>query len=43
MHVFRVQTRVKHTMRLEKAGVVFFVVAGTGDSGRVNLPRLQQK
>lgn len=25
MHVFKVQTRVKHTMRVEKAGVVFML------------------
>ena len=33
MHVFRVQTRVKHTMRLEKAGVVFLLSPelGTAD------------
>ena len=33
MHVFRIQTRVKHTMRLEKAGVVFLLSLelGTAD------------
>lgn len=30
MHVFRVQTRVKHTMRLEKAGAVFLLSLNWG-------------